>query len=300
MKKSLTLTASILAAAMSSQSFGFAYDTTEKLGTREFNYHAWSAKYADPSIPGTPAVAAQGAGFETEAVFQLSNNQYVGPAVPGADDFPRAVGVTQHIASAPGLAEVPGRVPNSTGADVTDATGDYLVLGTFGPECADGEPCGRSDELGSITNITAFNLIHDAEGKIIDGYVVGDTYLPPPFDLTILGNITFQDGKGHIFCSFAGGTSGVNFTELGITASLPISAIDTDPFGACEDQIPATGSTLVFQDVVKIDYATKECGLNDSCAGAGKAVPMPAFAAATLGLGLLGVTALTGRKRKVK
>ena len=77
-----------------------------------------------------------------------------------------------------------------------------------------------------------------------------------------------------------------------IFADITDGTIPTGTFGAT--------NTWAFSSGAPFAYLTCDLDPSYDCATTGKAVPVPAFAAAALGLGMVGVTFLTSRRRAVK
>lgn len=156
-------------------------------------------------------------------------------------------------------------------------------------------PLAPQPRNSTALNVTPdlFDLCTDEEGKITGGYLGFFTQVP---NNPTVWSITSFDSKMAV--SFANGTAGTQFQNVptaaeadAIAASLASGTTPAvAPYGAAND--------WVWTNAGPIGYQT--CDITAACASGGKAVPMPAFAAVALGLGLIGATVLTGRRRKVQ
>lgn len=139
------------------------------------------------------------------------------------------------------------------------------------------------------------DICTDAEGKITGGWY-GFFALNPLSQPRFV--ITDWDQNWSI--GFGNGTTGTQFQSVPTIAE--VKTILTDVIAG---NVPAAGYTgygplgdWEVTGVAQVAYET--CDPNFECGQFGKSVPVPAFAAAALGLGLLGITYLTGRRRAIK
>lgn len=135
-----------------------------------------------------------------------------------------------------------------------------------------------------------------AKGQITGGLVIGQTVNPAngePInyfnDYTRGWNVIFRCEAG-IITNYE--TQVVPFITSWLASGAPAASVPSPYL--------AGGSTYSCElsNVQEIRYNT--CDVSDECGQFGKSVPVPAFAAGALGLGLLGVTYLTSRRRTVK
>jgi len=282
---------------------GGTWDTSKSTfeGNSPFQYH-------NISYALTPAVCAAGC-IAVNAEGQESHLQLVVTNKDGAF-FP---GSATNLDTLTKPVPADGQVYQSTnvgGADplnTFDASGNQLTASLINIEtwavynpavqCQDVNPafglggCNSAAtgavfvELGGAFNVEAYNFNTDANGRIREGYLVASVlFAGTPFNV-------FVDWSADGLVD-----TGANLGPLSdfITA-VDNGTLRNDPAGCdgggCGGLLPSAGYSTT--DIA--NYAT----VGGDEAALAKAVPVPAFAAAALGLGLLGVTYATRRKGKI-
>lgn len=160
----------------------------------------------------------------------------------------------------------------------------------------------NSGAAGGIPMVEV-TICTDAEGKIVSGTAlyllnVGSGAFTAAFAYDFDNRLqTAWVGTG---ANGGGGNTNMPPTiaevggiHAGFLADTPVAPAPGDTFGG--DDTWAWSSSAVFA------YLTCDTDPQFTCTGisGGKAVPVPAFAAAALGFGLVGVTLLTSRRRQV-
>ena len=106
---------------------------------------------------------------------------------------------------------------------------------------------------------------------------------------------TFFDIGKRGFVNFLNCATDPNYHDPAVQATIdgimdgPDTPVTTDPF---------PGTSCVLSGIGTLKYFT--CDTGDECGQFAKAVPVPAFAAATLALGLAGITYTSSRRRSIK
>lgn len=207
------------------------------------------------------------------------------------------IGNGQVDPAAPSVSECYTVLPSDYDASGNLVSGDIgaierIIQHLHAPTLIPAAPQPRnSTSLNVVPDI--FDICTDEEGKIESGYLGFFTSIP---NNPTVWSITSFDTRTAV--SFANGSAGNQFQNVptqadadAIAASLASGVTPPiAPYGAAND--------WVFTGAGPIGYQT--CDITTSCGNGGKAVPMPAFAAAALGLGLVGVTLLTGRRKSMK
>ena len=188
-------------------------------------------------------------------------------------------------------------------ADTYSGTGGVAVAGSFEgtPTAGDGDvkvlerftwlPFFFGTGFGFTAAVDDFPgewvLTTNAEGKIVGG------------QFTIPGIASTPAGPTPNY----GLTDFDNNTEIGVTGCTP--TLDLPTYIAMRDAGTIFGAwtgpnaNSCVGGVVN-NFAYHTCDINTECGQFGKSVPVPAFAAAALGLGLAGITLMTRRRRTIK
>lgn len=177
--------------------------------------------------------------------------------------------------------------------DSTVPTGNlsWNVVDVYFPACNDSllnvpggtQACTRQLSAGAATAAGKWNIDVAPNGKMLDGYLSSNTALPTG---DIMGIGTWTDGSMDRFCMF-----------LGVTSDLSTAEADDIESGAqtCE-AIGTSNANLIFLQDLPASYLTADSADLQIT----KAVPVPAFASAALGLMLAGLAFQTGNRRKTK
>jgi len=141
-------------------------------------------------------------------------------------------------------------------------------------------------EIPFTSTMQRYEFLTDEEGKITSGFYLAD------FVFDGIPFLLYVNIDERFFCGVGGGVFS-DYDMAAVNASAASGSFDClagqlPGFFLSSAASPAEGSALSYNT----------CDVRDACGGGGKAVPVPALAAATLGLGLVGVTLLTGRKKK--
>ena len=143
-----------------------------------------------------------------------------------------------------------------------------------------------------------FEITTNAEGKITGGWYAF-TAVNQAGEPRLI--ITDWDQSPIQAIGFASGTIGDDFSGLPTIAEVKSILADINagnPPTAGYGAVYGPNADWKIQGVLDVSYET--CDITFECGQFGKSVPVPAFAAASLGLGLLGITYLTGRRRAIK
>lgn len=281
------LTAAILGSIAASSTMAINYDGAEPpVGSRLAEWHAFSAT----SSSGTEcAPSGDNCGSSLESEFQAiitvlnksSCTALTGVCTnnPGADSYANGDTVSFFDATVPGVVAAPAL--SVLGAHFHAPACDYTNDLT----------CGRDFNLTNI--ICDYNFTTDENGKINSGFIVAESSLGGA--APIIGQFNFDNGSAElrsygVACDIDASGNLTNFDQTCLADPTQT------PVGGAEGCFTGTGFETdngVHRTTQPVDYVT-------AVAGGGKAVPMPAYAAAALGLGLVGVTVLTGRRKALK
>lgn len=145
------------------------------------------------------------------------------------------------------------------------------------------------DDINAFS-LTDWSFQTNAAGKVTTGHIIGFIDLGPGSQ--IIGTFNFDTGTLTTYY-------GPEPTTAAEHACLINSPHDADTDGVpttddnCEDDLVAGG-------ILSRNAAFSYINAGEEELEFGKAVPVPAFAAAALGFGLIGITVLTGRRRQIK
>lgn len=267
-KLAITAATSIAAAALSTSAMSFAYqgtDELELLGTSPTELHAYTMRTRDgiECVAGDPCDPGENT---LDQVFQIPNKTVcTGVVGTSCTGYPQ---VADNYCSAGA---------SSCTQDADDISGShnptFLVTRFY-----DASDNGYLD-LNAISAIDEWDLRTNEKGMITSGWYLANTTLGP--GVNIVGVIDFD-------------------RKIQINLRGDIANVDEDCYLAGADraawQACATAQGVTYSSFGNIAYMTVPMGQG----GSEKAVPVPAYAAAALGLGLVGVTMLAGRRRKVQ
>lgn len=268
--KAIKLVAGGIGLIASMSTFGFGYDGVSNpiAGTSGIERHAF-VNFGDPAGCLNPAFCAGADSDNSESQIQLTVTNTSTCTLPtGPCIAANVVDTYQGTGGAATLGVAP--------------TVDSFQI--HSPECDQptNTNCGR--DLPLVTALAGWDFITDATGKITSGYLYGDSGFGSPAG-TVGVFILEADGTKELR-TYRGGSS-----QLILACAIDINADPstcwTDDPGTPLDG-PAGASSFAYITVPMV-----EGSLN-------KAVPVPAFAAAALGLGLIAITVLTGRRRQIK
>lgn len=309
MKKSILAAAVAATGASLLMSGGaMAFDSVNWQGGAEKAYHQTQATGPDIGsigcIAGTctdPDFGGPGDNGEFSSHIIITNKTLGGPLAaytPTVDCYTYTE--ADYIFDASGNA-----IADGSSANISDMTkilrtnNDNYVPGLIPAYAGAGfQNTGNVDAIP-----TRANLCTDAEGKI-----TGGTYGFFATGITGINSYVISDWDARVAAAFQGGTAGVSvpFGNLPTTAAAQ-AAIATYKSGTAQGPGPYVGpgfdagaGDTPWGLVALIDIAYTTCDTVTECGQFGKSVPVPAFAAASLGLGLLGITYLTGRRRTIK
>lgn len=177
--------------------------------------------------------------------------------------------------------------PNQTPAMGGTAAPDHLI-------CAPAPACPILNQVinrnynpianatgtgGSGSTVEVCDLMQAPNGKILSGhYVSQSVYNGTTFD--VFYSLSLRKAVSMEGCT---------------TPPTPAEAITS--FSLVDPSTYAINS-CVIASFANLNYHT--CDTTLECGQFEKSIPVPAFAAATLGLGLVGLTYLSGRRRKIK
>ena len=131
---------------------------------------------------------------------------------------------------------------------------------------------------GTGVEPTAWDLTTDVQGKITGGWVFNESNSPSTGEPVYNFN-SFDKRRAITLNVCTGGEPTIGDAEAVMDGGA----------------VPA-GCTLTHHG----DLAYETCDLTDECGQLSKSVPVPAFAAAALALGLAGITLVTSRRRSIK
>ena len=278
MMKKTQLIVALAAATGASGAFAFAYDST-----------------TDQPV-GTAAIERHAVSFTTEVTDCSTSFDLTGDTVPDnacllAESQDSEFSASFEVANATTCSNGLGAA--CIAANVADTYTDGTALTNLGAAWlhspANTNPLGGRDIPLTTTFSDFSNYTTDANGKITSGVVVADS------DFTSLSTIGVFFFPEQRIRTYRGDTTSSFYnnacaTNLGVSfeACIAINP-STDP----ADQ--AANPSIVPASEQDFDYLTADVSGTSS-----KAVPVPAFAAAALGLGLVGVTIASGRRRSLK
>jgi len=145
------------------------------------------------------------------------------------------------------------------------------------------------DDINAFS-LTDWNFQTNAAGKVTTGHIIGFINLGP--GAQIIGTFNFDTGTLTTYY----GPEPLTAAEHTCLINSPHDP-DTDGNPATDDNCE---DDLVNGGVLSRNAAFSYINVGEEELEFGKAVPVPAFAAAALGLGLIGITILTGRRRQIK
>lgn len=269
MKKLQLITGLTLAVASSSVfALGYTSTTDAPVGTSLVERHAiqFTTEASDcfdsPLVGGNVCVGAGSQDSEFTVVFENNNlTTCVSPA--GTCD------------------------PNNVADSYVDGT-NLAPLGAARVHSPNNTTGGILRDLPLATTFSDLSSYGtDANGKITSGVIIADS------DFAGVGTIGVFFFPEMIVRTFRGVSTSPEFdvtcaTNLGATFSDCGSDILGGEIDGTNDVIGASEQSF--------DYVTTPMGQSD----ASKAVPVPAYAAAALGLGLVGITIASSRRRTVR
>ena len=327
-----TLTNSILAvSAVALSGSAQAYDTAgiDLTGTAQYELHTilWqSPQWGEKGCPTANAagtgpslcVVQGGAGIESSTVFSIENQWFV--------DGNRTAPLATSPSAGNGGAVVPNPLPvaecytaaaasaNFTALDgafdgtnftYTNATaaatvgqGEMRLLYAFShrPQALGAAPTYGAYSRSVIDGPGDYQVCTNIEGKIVSGGAVAYTNVPdvanPPGTINVAAYYSFTQRAGMI---------GLLCSSTPTVADMESTIADFEA-GTHTIGTPVNGASgCVSSGWTEVSYLNCDSDSTDSvCGELQKAVPVPAFAAAALGLGLFGITYLTARRRAVK
>lgn len=198
----------------------------------------------------------------------------------------------------------PGEGNGGLGAifECYDAEPERIALGGGGhahlptPQIPSIVPENSGAQTSGIT-MDVSNVCTSAEGKIVSGINIYS--LNVGNGLQVAFSFDFDNRLQIAFLGNGPQGSGGDVNNLPSFADTAVITADVEagiiPSGTFGDT-----NTWVFSSSAPFAYLTCDLDPRYDCATSGKAVPVPAFAAAALGLGMVGVTFLTSRRRAVK
>ena len=287
------------AITLSSGSLAIGYDanSTQPSGDRITERHVWQTKLATSDCNSLCQALHLVGGEETEmiGIFSIANATGCTPSATQCN-----------LAPAEADTYCGGNLSSTTSCDTDFGTGNYSsnapnqdTLSQFSPLA---NPTGIPEQPISIefgtdnvflTAPFAWKLETNVKGKITDGFYITEiTFL----GVSTLVAVNFSDASSSTGASLTVYTSNPTGSQtIDIDCLLDGDSTDcnVDNGGGGTDWI---NGDVVFNNYTPLSYIT---GASDEVGGA-KAVPMPAFAAAALGLGLMGVSLLTGSRRRMK
>lgn len=192
-------------------------------------------------------------------------------------------------------------VDTITDCSATDASGNATNWATVVNEGWDPNSMQTfGDPAGPLPSDRSCSIESDAEGRAISHRI-----------LNIVPAGMFP--SAIFYTEFGSATRNV---ELGVTSGTASGVIDIDEVtSAITDADIASGPAAIAtaintvtglsgwgaNSISNLHYLTCDTTYGgDGCGGSAKAVPVPAFAAGALALGLIGVTYVSGRRRSVK
>lgn len=260
--------------AVSPQAFSYSHSDTSDttgfvdIGRAQIEDHAISMatrSYCTLSCVGDPSIAV--------GAFQIENVSWGAAATPQEDTL-----------TAIQVLDASGNAVSTTNAtmNVWRSSAPSSGWGSFDLEAFAG------------SEITDFEFTSNLEGKIIGGWMqMRSDYTP--FGASVLCQMF--DFDNQVATSYEGDPllGGADTCQITIDQVRGIQ----DPANPAAGNPAGWVATVDVNYISEFDYVT--CDTSRACGASGaKAVPVPAFAAAALGLGLLGVTLVTGRRRKIK
>lgn len=255
-----------LSAAFSVASFGLAYDSTTDApgGTAELEHHAFVFKTELANCASTAFCSAAGSiDSDFISVFSLTNTTTCSAALGTCS----AVNVADTYTGAGGASTNGGGVP-------TD-----VFTRVHSPNCNVGGPIPCLRDILLNTSFDEWNFTANEIGKLSSGYVIADS------DFAGNGTIGAFNLDTMIVRTYRGTTADATFNSA---CAVDPNADYLTCMAATQTTGPATEQPFQYITTPMSDLELA------------KAVPVPAFAAAILGLGLVAITVLTGRRRQVK
>lgn len=305
---------SILAAAVAATGAGMlmsggamAYDSVNWQGGALKEYHQTMATLpligTNACVSGNCTNPAFGTTIPGEALSHIiiTNKTIGGPSgayTPTADCY--TYSAADYVFDASGNAIPDTGSANFTSGDMTAilrTTSNTYVPQIAAPYAAAGFQ--NTENLDATPTVSS--ICTNSEGQITGGY-----YGFFALGVTGINSYIVTSWDSKVAVAYQGGTAGAvspfgNLPSFADTQTL----IDTYKSGGTASigpyPGPAAGAGDTSWDLAGfIDVAYTTCDVSTECGQFGKSVPVPAFAAAALGLGLLGITYLTGRRRAIK
>lgn len=217
----------------------------------------------------------------------------------GACPAPAGITETQDVIVISGGFDASGNAIATATSDVTctdtnpleaDALTGLATIVQNGSVLNAGAGTQQSIGAGVSPDLVACDVQVDSTGKITGGWSHNNTSIPA-YGLLI---DSYRDyGNGYTVVLDGCSTSPDFVTE--VEPQLLNFLVDRDPADFDESALP---SGCVLTSMMQVEYLT--CDIDNECGQFTKSVPVPAFAAGALGLGLMGITFLTARRRSVR
>jgi len=269
--KTIKIIAGGLGLMMSATSFGLGYDSAgddKPTGARASEVHGvqFTTRLSDCPDPAVCAAAASG-DSEFTAILEVQNLSTC--ASPTGTCTP-ATAVDNYVGDL-GTA-VSGVAPASPYTNI------------FLPAC----PVGAAACLRDLPLSSTFydwDFTTDANGKIVSGHAIADS------TFATSGTVGVFVWPEKVIRTYRGDASTGLATQAAVDCAVDLS----QDFTTCwidDAATPADGPSAE-QDFEYVTYPESTGDLT-------KTVPVPAFAAALLGLGLVAITVMTGRRRQIK
>lgn len=277
------------AMALTGGAFAMGYDSVETnpSGNRTVERHVWQTALEDGECTGLCQLTNSD-NTEVQGIISIANATSCQEIGGLCDPLPTQVDIY-----------CGGDLSSTTSCDADYGVGNYSsnapaqdMLTVFAPFANTLGGQDRYPELGEFgnpganpTTTFAWKLTTAENGKITDGWYVADTSYQ---GTTVIGFVNMNDANtttGHSLTTYYG-----TITSLDLDCFLDGNTTD------CTTGDFSMGPFATFSNFTALGYIT--AGVADI--GSSKAVPVPAFAAAALGVGLVGITVLTGRRRQVK
>ena len=289
-KMKLAIASASMLAAGGAFALGYDADATTPSGDRLTERHVWQTALEPGECQGL-CTATNAEETEVLGIVNIANATGCTPAAttctpaPAVPDTYCGGNLTSTTSCA---ADYPGGF--SSNAPVLQ------TVSVFSPQADPSAGNSIESELGQdtapITVPFAWKIETNAIGKITAGWWLADTTFN---GVTVIGFVNLSDssaGTGASLTTYYSNPAGIATVDIDCFLDGDSTDCGIDNGGGGAD---FANGDVVFSNYTDASYITEAC---DEISG--KAVPMPAFAAAALGLGLVGVTVLTGRRRQVK
>lgn len=289
----MKLAVAAAAGIASSSAMAIGYDAASETvtGKTEREMHVWQVASLFEQGECTTAVCLGLGGGNTEilGIIDVPNKTLCVEAGDGScDTFPQ---VEDRYCG--GAAPCAGHTNDLGQADTPDTaafTPDHKVLRVYSAN----QTANKFQSLGTdtlfpdasgnlvpITKFHSWDFTTAPNGKITSGYYIADTTF---FGTTIIGIVDFDN---RVLINMSGTIANVN-----------ISCYQNTNTEAGYEACAALETGVTYSNFSDASYITIPDTEQDS--DLAKSVPVPAFAAAALGLGLVGITAMTSRRRQLK